>query len=271
MTTTVDRRASGTPAGSRPRRSRANKWWLSVLGVAAILLCWQVFGGLNLQLYSRPSDIVAEITSLIRNDDLLGQVGDTVTVLVVGWSLSVLIGVFLGYLIGRYHLWQVILEPYITALYSLPRIAFVPLLVIWLGIGHEFLIATIVTSAAIMMTLPTAAGIRETRHTYSEMSAAFCISRSRFLFKVLLPGALPFIATGMRISVQRALMTLIVAEFFVGAPGLGQMLSDARARLAITEVFAVAAVALVLGVLMSWAVSLVERRLSSWRPSATDY
>lgn len=252
------------------RRLLARRRWLSVFGVVLVLLAWQLIGGTNVDLYSRPTDVFGEVVRLSRDADLLGRVGNTVEVLVIGWLLAVVIGVLIGYLIGRYHLGRVILEPYVTVLYSLPRVAFVPLLVIWLGIGHPFLITIVITSAAIVVALPTAAGIRETLRVYSEVSAAFCLSRTQFFVKVLLPGALPFIATGMRISVQRALMTLIVAEFFVGAPGLGLMLSNARARLAITEVFAVAVTALLLGVLMTWAVSIFEKRLSSWRPSQVD-
>ncbi|GII90508.1 ABC transporter permease [Sinosporangium siamense] len=244
--------------------------YIKVAGVVVFLLLWQLAGQINPGIYSSPTLVVTEIVRLFTEGGLLGLVFGTVATMLLGWAFAAVIGVFTGFLIGRYRLASLVLEPYLVALYSVPLIAVVPLLVIWFGIGQTFLLATIVVATGIMLVFPTAAGTRETVRVYDQVARAYCVSGRHFLFKVLLPGALPFIATGMRISVQRALMAVIVGQFLVGHPGLGTLLSDARVRLDADEVFAVALVALAVGAALTALVGWADRTLSAWRPEVTS-
>ncbi|WP_283133344.1 ABC transporter permease [Rhizohabitans arisaemae] len=245
-----------------------NKYLLPASGVAGFLIIWQIVGAFQGDFLSSPTRMVGEIVYLTTEGGLIGLVLITLGTMLIGWVLSIVIGVFVGFLIGRYRIMSVILEPYLIAKYSVPIIALVPLLVIWFGIEEGFLIATIIIATAIMLVFPTAAGTKETVRTYDQVARAYSISGWHFFIKILLPGSLPFIATGLRISVQRALMAVIVGEFLVGYNGLGTLLKDARIRLDADEVFAVAFIALLVGAVLTGAVGYLDRRLSSWRPVA---
>ncbi|MEV7012871.1 ABC transporter permease [Streptosporangium sp. NPDC051022] len=238
-------------------------------GVALVLAGWQAAGAVRPDFTSSPTLVAAELLRLARDGDLLSLVAGTVVTLLTGWATAALLGVSAGVLIGRHRLLAVALEPYLVALYSVPLIALVPLMIIWFGIGQGFLLATIVLATAIMLVFPAATGTRESVRAYGELARAYQVTGRRFLFKVVLPGALPYIAAGLRISVQRALMAVVVGQFLVGHPGLGTLLGDARARLDADEVFAVALVALAVGALLTALVGWAGRRLSAWRPEVT--
>ncbi|ACZ90262.1 ABC transporter permease [Streptosporangium roseum] len=238
-------------------------------GAALALAGWQVAGAFHPDFTSSPTLVAAELVRLAHDGDLISLVAGTVATLLGGWVLAAVLGVLTGFLIGRHHLLAVALEPYLVALYSVPLIALVPLMIIWFGIGQGFLLATIVLSTGIMLVFPAATGTRESVRAYGELARAYRVTGHRLLLKVVLPGALPYIAAGLRISVQRALMAVVVGQFLVGHPGLGTLLSDARARLDADEVFAVALVSLAVGALLTALVGWAGRRLSAWRPEVT--
>ncbi|GII60810.1 hypothetical protein Skr01_08950 [Sphaerisporangium krabiense] len=234
-------------------------------GVVVALVAWQVAGLVWPQVTSSPVRVAGELARLAVEGDLPGLVAGTVGTLLAGWAAAAVLGVAAGYVIGRYRTAAVALEPYLVALYSAPLIALVPLMVVWFGIGERFLVATIVLAAGVMLVFPAAAGTRQALHAYGELARAYGVGGRRLLTAVVLPGALPHIAAGLRISVQRALMAVVVGQFLVGHPGIGTLLSDARARLDADEVFAVALVALAVGAALTGLVGLAGRRLSAGR------
>jgi NitT/TauT family transport system permease protein len=159
-------------------------------------------------------------------------------------------------------------EPYFAALYSVPRVAFVPLMVVWFGIGKEFVIAAVVFAVSILVVFATAAGVKETRLAFTEVATSFRITGWTFFSRVLIPGSVPFIMTGVRLGVQRGLVAVIVGEFLIGLPGIGAMLREARAEALTDRMFSTAVIAMIAGVTMLTAISWVERRFSRWRPES---
>jgi ABC-type nitrate/sulfonate/bicarbonate transport system permease component len=246
-------------------RARSADTWLPVAGIAAFLVIWQLVGSAEAATISRPSRVVVELVDLIRHDGLLRLAGNTITILVLGFAVSTVVGVILGFLLGQVRWLRVLLEPYLTALYATPRIAYVPLLVIWFGIGKSFLFVAVVLSAAVMLVFPTISGVQEADRQFGQLGRSLCIGRARYFARVLLPGALPFVLTGMRLSIQRALMTVIVAEFLVGYPGLGDALKTARVTLDVDKVLAIALMCLLVGAALTGVISLIDRRAFAWR------
>ncbi|MER7129567.1 ABC transporter permease [Streptosporangium saharense] len=241
----------------------------SLAGVALALAGWQLAGTFRPDFTSSPTLVATELVRLAREGELFPLVAGTVATLLAGWAVAVTLGTLTGFLVGRYRLLAVAFEPYLVALYSVPLIAMVPLMVIWFGIGEGFLLATVVLATAITMVFPAATGTRESMRAYGELARAYQVSGHRLLLRVVLPGALPYVVAGLRISVQRALMAVVVGQFLVGHPGLGTLIGDARARLDADEVFAVAFVALAVGALLTTLVGWAGRRLSAWRPEVT--
>jgi NitT/TauT family transport system permease protein len=307
---------------------------LQVAGVIAFFTLWQVFGARRVEWYSQPSRMVADLADIFTREKVLPYIdgnfweltGKSLGALFVGIAISFVVGVTAGFVIGRYRLFQVAFDPYMAAFYSVPRVAFVPIMVIWFGISanfqafgldiplSKFVIASVVVSSAVLIAFSTAAGVRETMREYDEVSLAFNLQRSsakyeewivaivfglvfigtalgllslvialglvilavgtlvardRHLFlKILLPGSVPFIATGLRLSVQRSLVAVIVAEFLIGVPGLGFVIRDARAGELADRLYAMALFLMVLGVLIIVSTNFIEKRASAWRPKA---
>lgn len=254
-------------ASAREPRAAAG-WaggWLGLLGIALFLLAWQLVGSFEGDTVSQPTRVAAELVELIRHEGLLRLARNTIEALALGFAVSTVVGVVLGFAMAELRWLRVLLEPYLTALYATPRVAYVPLLVIWFGIGKSFLFFAVVLSAAVMLVFPTLAGVQEADRHYRQMASSLCVGRLRYLARVLLPASLPFVLTGMRLGVQRALMTVIVAEFLVGYPGLGDALKSARVTLDVDRVLAIAVMCLAVGAALTGLIALIDRRAFAWR------
>ncbi len=333
--TSTDRQGSAPPETTTPISSRISRVRiLQLTGIVVFLGFWELFGARKPEWYSQPSLTLAELWRLLGAEQVLPYIEGSFPVLImkslgallVGMVLSFIVGVTLGFLIGRYRVFRVALDPYLAAVYSVPRVAFVPIMVVWFGIADKFLavgveipfsrfvIASVVVACSVLIAFSTAAGVHELMKEYNEISYAFnlrsgkgaveewvgatlltiiflataagwlnllqglillfatvgmLVARDRHMFlKILLPGAVPFLATGLRIAVQRALIAVIVAEFLIGVPGLGFVIRDARAAYNTDRLFAMAILLMVIGGILISITKAVESRLSSWRPRA---
>lgn len=240
---------------------------LQFTGAAVFLIAWQLAGAVAPDFYSQPTRIIADFGPLLTEEDLLTLVWDSTYALLIGITISLVVGVSIGMLAGRYRMFSVAIEPYLAAYYSIPRIAFVPLMIVWFGIEREFVIASVVAAATALLIIATADGVRNSRNSFDEVARSFQITGRQMFTKILLPGAIPFIATGMRLSVQRALVGVIIAEYLVGLPGVGELLRAARITLNTDRIFSSALVCTLLGVVFILLTGFVERRFSRWRPT----
>jgi ABC-type nitrate/sulfonate/bicarbonate transport system permease component len=256
--------ASAARSFALPRVSRVRV--VQLLGLAAFLALWEVLGSAQAYLWSTPTRVARDFVILFTERNGLTLVYNTVSVLIIGLVISVTAGVLIGTLVGRFRTIAVMFEPYFVAFYSVPRVAFVPLMVVWFGIGQEFVIAAVVAAVTIMIVFSTSAGVRETRRVYSEIATSLRITGWTFFAKVLVPGSIPYIATGIRLGVQRGLVAVIVGEFLIGLPGIGRMLRESRVEMFTDRMFSTAVVAMLVGVVLILLTSVIERRFSRWRP-----
>jgi ABC-type nitrate/sulfonate/bicarbonate transport system permease component len=257
-------KAPSRPRLALPRVSRIRLVQLG--GLAGFLVLWEILGSGQAYLWSTPTRVAQDFVVLFTQRNGLTLVYNTVSVLIIGLVISVTAGVLIGTLVGRFRTVSVMFEPYFVAFYSVPRVAFVPLMVVWFGIGQEFVIAAVVAAVTIMIVFSTSAGVRETRRVYSEIATSLRITGWTFFAKVLVPGSIPYIATGIRLGVQRGLVAVIVGEFLIGLPGIGRMLREARVEMFTDRMFSTALVAMLVGVALILCTGLVERRFSRWRP-----
>ncbi len=259
----------GASRGVRLRRPSISRVRVvQLLGLAGFLLAWQLAGASAPYLWSQPTRVAQDMWILFTERDGFSLLWNTLSVLIIGLLIAIVFGVTVGTLLGRFRTFSVMFEPYFAALYSVPRVAFVPLMVVWFGIGNEFVIAAVVFAVTILVVFATAAGVRETRRAYTEVATSFRITGWTFFSRVLIPGSIPFIATGVRLGVQRGLVAVIVGEFLIGLPGIGQMLREARVEGLTDRMFSTAIIAMIAGVIMLTGTSWVERRFSRWRPPA---
>jgi ABC-type proline/glycine betaine transport system permease subunit len=144
---------------------------------------------------------------------------------VIGVGLAIAIGVVLGVIIGWYRRIAMILNPFVTALYSTPRVALVPLVLIWFGLGMRSKVFIVFINAVFPVLINTIGGVRAIDHDLLKAARAYCASDWQIFTTVVIPGAVPFILTGVRQAVALGLIGVVVGEMFGGSEGIGYMVN----------------------------------------------
>lgn len=237
-------------------------------GLLTFLAVWQVAGTAAPAFYSTPIRVLAELQVLLFEDDIVPLTLQTTWTMLVGLGIAIVIGLTMGVALALSRRFSVAFEPYIAAFYATPTAPWIPLMVVWFGIDREFAVAVVVIGTAVLLAFSTASGIRETERMYHEVSRSFQISGWTRFTKILIPGSIPFIGAGMRLSIKRAFTAVLIAEYLVGLSGLGTVIRGARESLATDRVFASAVAALVVGIGLIALSVAVERRLQRWKPVA---
>jgi len=156
-------------------------------------------------------------------------------------------------------------RPFINALYAIPRIALVPLIILWAGLEFAGKVTILVSVAIFPITVNTYAGIRDVRGSMLEIGRAYGATEWQIFWKIILPAAIPFIMAGIRLAVGLAIIGIIVAEFFTAISGLGGMIVEYANVFATAKLFVPIIVIAIVGVVLTELVMWLERRLSRWR------
>jgi NitT/TauT family transport system permease protein len=253
-----------------PRRNlpRWKRLALGLTGVVAVLGLWQLaveVGWLDPLLASSPSSIAQAGSDMIQDGTLWPALGSTAKLFAIGFGLSLLIGLPLGALLGWYRPLSAVLDPWVSILYASPRITFIPLLTVWLGVGLQSQVALVVLMAAFPILINVAAGVSAVDRHHFQVARSFLATNRDVLWTVALPGSIPSIVSGIRQGLVQGLVGTVVAEYFIGNTGLGgviiqagQSLQTSRAMFC-TLIFALAALVL------SMALGAAERHLDRWR------
>lgn len=272
---------SSAVTASKPSAAEARpagpKWWVAhpnivrCLSVAVFLLLWEYFGRKIDPLFlAPPSRIFAAAVELTNSGELGRALMATLYPFVIGMVISVVAGVVLGIAMAQSRLFEYIIDPFVNAFYAIPRIALVPLIMLWAGLDTTGKIVILVSNAIFPVIINTYAGIRDVRGSILEVGKAYGATRPQIFFKILLPSAVPFIMTGIRLTVGQAIIGIIVAEFLTAQTGLGGMIVYYANLFATAKLFVPIIVIGVLGVALTELVQLVERRFSRWRKLEQD-
>ena len=236
--------------------------------LAAFLAVWEAASrsGLVDPLFaSSPSLIAAKFIEMVADGSIWPHVSATAWVTAAGFTLAVLVGVPLGILMGRSELINATLEPFIAALYASPQVAFLPLLIIWLGIGFSSKVALVFVGSVIIMIINTETGVAQVDPRLIETARSFTAHERQIMTKIVLPSALPFIIAGMRLAIGRALVMVVVAEIYASNKGLGYLIFQAGGMYDTAQVFVGVGILAAAGVAFNAALRALERRLAPWR------
>ena len=240
--------------------------FIRAASVLVFLTLWEIYGRrTDPLLFTYPTAIARAFVALLVSGELVRQLLESLSALAAGFALSLLLGVALGLAMGRSRLTGALLEPHINALYATPQVALTPLLMMWLGLGLSVKIAVVFLFAFFPVLINTAIGARNVSASMIEVGRAYLASRRQILFKVVLPAALPFIMSGVRIAVGRGVVGMIVAELFTAITGLGAMLSLYGNLFETAKMFVVIIVLAVLGVTLIRAAQTLERKMARWK------
>lgn len=240
---------------------------ISIFAVYLLLLAaWEYFGrDASPYFSSYPSAIIAASVDLIASGELLTALISSLRSLGLGLLYTLLIGLPLGFLIGRYHLLNRVFGPIITALFVSPREAFVPMLVLWFGLSETARVIFVFLSSVFPMIYNVADGVRNVSSTHVGIARAYGASEWQVTREVTFPATVPFIGIGVKQAIARGLTGLIAAEFFIGFTGLGAALQKASALYRLDRAFVVIFVLVLIGFVLSKLGEIVEARLGAWR------
>lgn len=260
-----DLEASKT-TGPIPRRGWSlNDTHMPIVAFVIFIVLWEIVGRLSNRLYLAPlSEVVdAFIAALLDPKAKLAiAAAQTLSLLVPGFLLATVAGVFLGLMMGRQAIIRHFLEPYVLLFYNTPRILLIPILMLWLGTGDLMKATVVVLTAIFPIIMNTMIGVRDISAQLTEPAKSMCATERQMLFKVILPGALPFVTTGVRIGVGQAVTTVVVAEIFVSVSGLGGLLHTAGMTYNMAQMFVPAIVLGLIGCAVEVLLGRIERNFA---------
>lgn len=263
--------SASADSGTVSRPGFAARWrsWRRPLTTLVILLVgWELIGRyvLTNRLFFAPlSDVVVAAINLWHTGELETHIWVSFSELLEGVAVAIVFGIIAGIAIGISQRTREYVEIYITALYATPLVAVTPLLILWLGIGVVSKAAVVFLTAVFPILINTASGVRATDALLIEVAQSFCANRRQIITKVMLPAAVPFMLTGIRLGIGRGIVGVVVGELFGARAGLGYLIFISGQTFDVPALFVGIITLAIMGVGLTFAAELVERRALRWR------
>ena len=239
-----------------------------LISLIFVLLIWEYYGRrVNPILFTYPSAIARAFLTLVANGELQSYMKESLLVLAYASVLSVLAGVLLGVVMGRFSIIEWAADIYVNALYSTPMVAVVPLIVLWFGFKVPAKVIIVFLFMVFPVLLNTYEGVKNVDRNLQEVARSFCSSESQLWRHLIIPSAVPFIVAGVRLAIGRGLVGMIVAEFYTSVTGLGYMIVRYANALETDKLFVPIVVVMILGVGLLSLAKWVEGRIAPWRNS----
>jgi NitT/TauT family transport system permease protein len=245
-----------------------------VVTLFRLLLCvgflafWELASGPLVSEFwvSKPSAIALALSRLWADGVLLKAILTTVMEAIAGFGIGATVGVLLGVLLGVNRVVARVLDPFLIGFYSVPRVALIPLFVLWFGIGFQMKVIFTALLVFFPIFMNTLSGVRGVDHDLIDVIRVMGASRLDTIRKVFFPSALAWVFAGLRISVPYALIGAVVAEMFSSNAGLGHLISLTANQFDTAGLFAALAVTTAVGLVLDAVVRLFEQRLLRWQP-----
>ena len=261
-------------ANVRPVRFRGGGFKPRPLGIIGPLVfilvigLWEAgsrSGVISALVLPAPSQAWAAFMELVRSEMLWKHLGASLQRLVVGWTSGALLGVAVGLAIGLFSFARAGLTPLVSAIFPVPKIALLPLFIIWFGIGEGAKVATILFGTFFPTVIATYGGVDNLDRSLVRMGQSFGLSWLSIVRKIILPGALPAILSGFRISAAIAIILLVAAEMIGAEFGVGAYILMAGSLMATDQLIAGVALLSCMGLTVAWLIGWAERILLRWR------
>lgn len=213
----------------------------------------------------RPSNVAATLIDMARSGMLWTHMAPSLSRLVIGSAMGISAGIGVGVLIGLFSHVRAGLIPLVAALFPIPKIALLPLFVIWFGIDEASKYALIALGTFTPTVVATYGAVDNVDRTLIRMGQSFGLSWLSIVRKIVLPGALPGILSGLRVSIAIGIILLVAAEMLGAEYGIGAYILQAGSLYDLERLFAGVVILSALGVLTSWGIGRLEMRLLRWR------
>jgi ABC-type nitrate/sulfonate/bicarbonate transport system permease component len=243
---------------------------LGTVGVATFLVLWELVGNvfqlINPMFMSAPSLIFNAAVQLFGSGEIYNDLYVSGIELFWGYVLSALVAIPFGIMVGWYKKMSYIFDPFINAMNATPRVALLPLVIIWLGIGVLSKVGIIFLGAVFPILINTRDGVKTTPLNLLTAARSFGASEWMLFKTVVLPSTIPFILTGLRLGLGRAIVGVMVGELYAATAGIGFMITVAGATFQTDKVFVGVLIFALTGMLGMELLTRVEGRFNKWRP-----
>lgn len=212
-----------------------------------------------------PSEVFTAFAELVETGTLWKHLTASLQRLVIGWTAGTLLGITFGLAIGLSSVARTGLSPLVSAIFPIPKIALLPLFVIWFGIGEGSKVATILFGTFFPTVIATYGGVDNVDRNLIRMGQSFGLTWLSIVRKIIIPGALPAILSGFRISASIAIILLVAAEMIGAEFGVGAYILLAGSLMATDQLIAGVAILSMMGLTIAWLIGKAERYLLRWR------
>lgn len=274
LTDTTDRSAVLEAAIDREntheRRLKYRDVALAILTPVVLLVAWEIAaatGIIDRRLFSPPSAIAVRGADMIASGELYGHIFATVARLTVGLVIGAVAGILAGLIMGVWRPVRAAFEPMFTALYALPKIAILPLLLLIFGLTETPKILAVVISVFFVVQINTLSGITQIDGRITEAARAYKATGWRLFRYVLLPAAMPSIMTGLRVSAGMAVIVVTAVEFVASNNGLGYLIWNSWQLFQPATMFVGLITVSIVGAVVTGLIILLERALLPWKHS----
>jgi len=270
MTRTTTSPVTGIEPAPAERRSvaqaiRGSDWTIRVLAVLGLLTVWwiasMIMGRL---LMPSPARTVESFVSLIENGELVNAWLETLFILGTGLAAIAIVGISLGIILGRFRLADTFLDPVLTGLFVLPKLALLPIVALWFGYQETAKIVYIFLFGFFEVLFTVRAGVRAMEAEYVEVARSYAVPERVMLVSIILPASLPFVVTGLRLGLLRGIEGAVIAGFLLESNGIGGLIFNAGMGFRPEILFAGLATVAVVGVSINVALHAAERRVAPW-------
>ena len=244
--------------------------------IVLLLVVWQVWPDIfplkpgTKLFFAVPSQIAGTLWNMFATGSIWTPLRVSASAFALGLALAIAAGLPLGVLIGRSATLNAMIDPFITAFNATPRLVFLPLLMLWFGIGIWSKVAVVFIGALFPLLINTQEGVRNADKLLINVVRSFGASEWDIARLVVMPNALPFIIVGLRLAIGRAVLGVVVAEFFGSQEGLGVVMVRAASSFKVDVVFAGLIVFAALSLIMTGLVKLLYDRLTRGRPGHSN-
>ena len=237
------------------------------VGIGGCLLLWQI--GSSLQIFdplfvSSPLDVLRTGIAIVPSAEFINHLLATAQCLFTGLAGALVLGVLVGLPIGWLPRLHATFEPVIAAIYGVPYIAFLPVIIMWTGIGMTSRVIIVLWSAVFPMIINSIQGARQVDEDYLRVGRSFSANNLQMFFTITLPSAVPYILAGLRTSIGRAIVGVVVAEFFMSSKGLGYFINLKANALEMAPAFVAIVLLALIGIALVSLVTYIENRYCNW-------
>jgi sulfonate transport system permease protein len=252
------------------RRGRRRMLVLAIrlVSLAIVLGAWEI-GGQRVDpvLFTTPTAVAAAAVQMVISGELWSYLWPSLVVLISGLAISAVAGIAVGLLLARFWVLDVALDMYVTFLYSTPTVALVPLIVLWVGFESTAKIVILFLFAFFPLVINTYQGVKHVDPRLLEVGHAFRCSERQLWTNIVLPAALPFIVTGLRLAVGRGLIGMVLADLYTAISGIGYLIVRSASTYRVDKMFVPIVVLGLLGITLTALLRAAERWVAPWTAS----